>query len=43
MQDFIITQKNNIWWGMFPRLMQAGFGNAAAVVCMEKATWYRVL
>ena len=26
MQDFIITQKNNIWWGMFPRLMQAGFG-----------------
>ena len=30
MQDFIITQKNNIWWGMFPRLMQAGFGNACS-------------
>ena len=24
MQDFIITQKNNIWWGMFHRLTQAG-------------------
>lgn len=30
MQDFIITQKNNIWWGMFPRLTQAGFGNACS-------------
>lgn len=30
MQDFIITQKNNIWWGMFPRLSQAGFGNACS-------------
>ena len=30
MQDFIITQKNNIWWGMFPRLLQAGFGNACS-------------
>ena len=30
MQDFIITQKNNIWWGIFPRLMQAGFGNACS-------------
>ena len=41
MQDFIITQKNNIWWGMFPRLTQAGFGNASAVVCMGKAPWCR--
>lgn len=30
MQDFIITQNNNIWWGMFPRLTQAGFGNACS-------------
>ena len=30
MQDFIITQKNNLWWGSFPRLTQAGFGNACS-------------
>ena len=38
MQDFIITQKNNIWWGMFPRLTQAGFGNACS--CRLHGTGY---
>ncbi len=30
MQDFIIEQKNNIWWGQFPLLTRAGFTNACS-------------
>ena len=30
MQNFIITGKNNIWWGEFPLLSQAGFTNACS-------------
>lgn len=30
MKDFIITNKNNIWYGEFPRLERAGFVNACS-------------
>ena len=30
MKDFIITNNNNIWYGMFPALTQAGFVNACS-------------
>ena len=30
MEKFIITQKNNIWYGMFPALTEAGFVNACS-------------
>lgn len=30
MQDFIIEQKLNIWWGQFPLLTRAGFTNACS-------------
>lgn len=30
MQDFIITQKQNIWFGSFPLLSEAGFVNACS-------------
>ena len=30
MEKFIITQKNNIWYGLFPALEEAGFVNACS-------------
>ena len=30
MKDFIITNNNNIWYGMFPALAQAGFVHACS-------------
>ncbi len=30
MDDFVIEQKNNIWWGQFPLLTRSGFTNACS-------------